>query len=63
MQPQEGGAIKMGYYDYSTSTLQNESIEELEILNSNIENTNSILTIIAIILVLTYITSFIRNIF
>lgn len=56
---------KMGqyYYDYSTSTLQQNTIEELETLNKNIENTNILLGIIAFVIVLQLITSFVRNIF
>lgn len=51
------------YYDYSTSTLQENAIEELETLNKNIENTNILLCVIAFAIVLQLITSFVRNIF
>lgn len=51
------------YYDYSTSTLQENTIEELETLNKNIENTNILLGIIAFAIITQIITSFVRNIF
>lgn len=56
---------KMGqyYYDYSTSTLQENAIEKLENLNKNIENTNILLCVIAFAIILQLITSFVRNIF
>lgn len=62
MQQQER-RTKMPIYNYATTTLQQEQISQLEALNNKIEQQNNLIGICAFILVLTYVTAFVRNIF
>lgn len=50
-------------YKYATSTLQAEQITEMEEMNKHLDEQSGILALIAIILALQFILSFIRNIF
>lgn len=51
------------YYNYATTTLQKDQIEQLEQINTNLQDLNMTMSIIAFVLVTTLITSFVRNIF
>ena len=50
-------------YDYATQSLQRQEIQEIQNLNNNLETTNNLICICVFVLILTYITSFVRNIF
>lgn len=49
------------YYNYATTTLQNENINKIEELNETLKITNNLLGIIAFAIILQIIISFIRN--
>lgn len=49
------------YYNYATTTLQEENINKIEELNETLKTTNSLLGVIAFAIVLQIIISFIRN--
>lgn len=49
------------YYNYATTTLQEENINKIEKLNITLQTTNSLLGIIAFAIVLQIIISFVRN--